>query len=110
MRVDEVEYGEIRVLHLSPSHADSFGSELHPRREAAIHLSEAASQTLLRLFDGGPDQVFLVDGSDPRSQSELGRIMARRLPRLCWIAAVWPRPGLGFTERLTLQIHEFPTL
>lgn len=110
MQVDVVEYGEIRVLDVSPSQAAHFGAELRPRWEAAVYLSDAANQPLLRIFDGDAERAFLVDGSDPRSQSELGRVLARGLPRLTWIAAVWPRPGRGMTERLTLQIHEFPTL
>mgnify|MGYP000299448625 CR=1 FL=1 len=56
MQVDVVEYGEIRVLDVSPSQAAHFGAELRPRWEAAVYLSDAANQPLLRIFDGDAER------------------------------------------------------
>jgi hypothetical protein len=110
LRVDEVEYGEIRILDLQPIHAADYGIVLRPRLQATVHLADATHQALLQVADGSVAHSFLVEGSDARTESELARIFARSTARMGWIAAVSPRAGRGPTVQLTLQLHEFPTV
>lgn len=100
MRVDKTEYGIVYTVNLRPARGPHFDGKVAVRSEARL-LFPTAGEALLRI----DDSAWAVDGSEPRSQSELIRLAERNLPRLSWIAAVHPRPTAA--SRLTLQVREF---
>ncbi len=102
MKIHEIPCGEKTTLEVRAVGARDFGKPVARLAEARLQFPEGLDQALLQVGD----QAWSVEGTDSRSEGLLAKLAERNLPRLCWVAHVLPK--LGDTQRLMLQVHEFP--
>lgn len=102
MKVHEVQCGEVTTLQVEPDGGGGFGCELAVRAEALLQSSDDTQRILLQVGA----QAWALRGVERRDQQKLDWLAERNLPRLCWVAAAFPKGA--DSQRTLLQVHTFP--
>lgn len=102
MKICELEQGKLSTIEVVSTKQNGFEKKLDLKEDVDLYLPSTGEILLYK----GKDLVWEIQGKDARNQNLLDKLLERGLPRLCWIAAVYPSKEK--IESIVLQIHEFP--
>ena len=102
MNVSDVIHGRVVTVDLCRADGERFPEGLIPKSEVFLTNGQG-DEFLLR----AGAETWEVGGADPRDHDTLRQIAIRALPRLAWLAQA-AAPAGGRTDRLLVQVHEFP--
>ena len=101
MKVSDVIHGRVATADLRRADGESFPEGLVSKSEVFLIDGQSGE---FRLQAG--DEIWEVEGAQPRDYDILRQISTRSLPQLIWLAQAVPAQGPA--DSALVQVHEFP--
>lgn len=104
MRVSDIEFGKAYMLEFRIPNQGVSAEPITVLSEAYLFFSDLSDTLVLRIGELAWD----VTAFDAHQQNIIDRMIARNLPRVAWVTAVYPR-GVIPPASVTIQVREFPS-